>query len=205
MSHRHRRDSLIRRGRARSKRLIPDVLRYLLNTLSLLLVRCSAISMICYLLVALHPSRFATSRIVLPSRLRRSTTMSLVRSYPESLTDLMILANAAVDNSQPVAVLADAAPSDASLTNQSSNDECMSSISDSSVSSVLRKSHNPKSFYDTINPSTAHCAFISTHNRTQHKPHYKNREKQILHHSTCLRHLLRLLPIAIMLLLNSVH
>lgn len=56
---------------------------------------------------------------------------------PESLTAIMLLTNAAVENSQRVSVLAAAAPSDPKLTNQCSTDDFLKAVSYCSISSVL--------------------------------------------------------------------
>lgn len=102
---------------------------------------------------------------------------------PESLTALMLLANASVDNSQRVAVLAAAAPTDSSFTNQSSNDEFMKAVSYSSVSSVLRQCDKPKSnSIEDHNPissnsaATFHSSF-SNHSSRRDRSYARNKKK----------------------------
>lgn len=86
----------------------------------------------------------------------------------------MLLANAAVDNSQRVSVLAAAAPNNSNLTNESSNDDFMKSVSYGSVSSVLRQCDKPSSFSsDQRNPVTSNSASTVP----QHNKYRRNNDK----------------------------
>ena len=62
---------------------------------------------------------------------------------PESLKALMLIANASIDNTQRVSVLAAASPTGPDLDSQSTNAEFMKAVSYQSVSSVLRQCNRP--------------------------------------------------------------
>ncbi len=99
-------------------------------------------------------------------------SISTTTKLPECITALMLLANSAIDDNQRISVMAATAPSDATFTAQSTNDEFLAAITYNSVASVIKQCDKTSQNTEESSALTASTAGTSSFGSNQNRGNY---------------------------------